>query len=145
MRVLYLLGIILLLGTGNVKAQAQYEVRGLVTNATTGSAEKIGKLYTLCGKKQTELTEATAGDIVVASKISANTGNTLCDSSRIVEFGEMEFPRPCYSMTVKAKAQGDEAKISTSIQRLIEEDPTLTYEQDDVLAQILCFGAFLEC
>ena len=36
MRVLYLLGIILLLGTGNVKAQAQYEVRGLVTNATTG-------------------------------------------------------------------------------------------------------------
>ena len=34
-------------------------------------------------------------------------------------------------MAVKAKAQGDEAKISTSMQRLIEEDPTLTYIQDD--------------
>jgi len=111
--------------SGTLKANSD------VTNATTGNAEKIGKLYSLCGKKQTEVTEAGAGDIVVASKISANTGNTLCDPSKIVEFGEMEFPRPCYSMTVKAKAQGDEAKISSSIQRLIEEDPTLTYAQDE--------------
>ncbi|MBR1563375.1 MAG: elongation factor G [Ruminococcus sp.] len=111
-----------------------------VTNATTGTAEKIGKLYTLCGKKQTEVTEAGAGDIVVASKITANTGNTLCDPSKIVEFGEMEFPRPCYSMAVKAKAQGDEAKISSSIQRLTEEDPTLTYEQDDSTKEQILSG-----
>ena len=111
-----------------------------VTNATTGTAEKIGKLYSLCGKKQTEVTEAGAGDIVVASKITANTGNTLCDSSNIVEFGEMEFPRPCYSMAVKAKAQGDEAKISSSIQRLTEEDPTLTYEQDDSTKEQILSG-----
>ena len=102
-----------------------------VVNATTGSAEKIGKLFTLCGKKQTEAAGASAGDIVVASKISANTGNTLTDPSRIIEFAPMEFPRPCYSMAVKAKAQGDEAKISSGIQRLLEEDPTLSYVQDE--------------
>ncbi|MBP5379112.1 MAG: elongation factor G [Ruminococcus sp.] len=111
-----------------------------VMNSTTGGAEKIGKLYTLCGKKQTEVPSAMAGDIVVASKITANTGDTLSDSSRVVEFGKMEFPRPCYSMAVKAKAQGDEAKISTSMQRLIEEDPTLTYEQDETTKEQILSG-----
>ncbi len=120
--------------SGTLKANSD------VTNATTGNVEKIGKLYNLCGKKQTEVSEAKAGDIVVASKISANTGNTLCDSSKVVEFGEMEFPRPCYSMAVKAKAQGDEAKISTSIQRLIEEDPTLTYSQDESTKEQILSG-----
>lgn len=102
-----------------------------VVNSSTGNTEKIGKLCTLCGKKQTEVSNASAGEIVVASKISANTGDTLSDVSRIVEFAPMTFPKPCYSMAVKAKAQGDEAKISTSMQRITEEDPTLTYIQDE--------------
>lgn len=100
-------------------------------NAVTGGTEKIGKLYSLCGKKQTEVASASAGDIVAASKISANTGDTLTDASRVIKFSPMEFARPCYSMAVKAKAQGDEAKISASMQRLTEEDPTLTYVQDE--------------
>jgi len=100
-------------------------------NTNTGSTEKIGKLYNLCGKKQTEISSASAGEILVASKISANTGDTLCDASKSVKFNPMEFPHPCYSMAVKAKAQGDEAKISSSMQRLLEEDPTVTYAQDE--------------
>jgi len=111
-----------------------------VVNASTGSSEKIGKLYSLCGKKQTEQSAAFAGDIVVASKISANTGDSLCDSSRVVRFADMEFPKPCYSMAVKAKAQGDEAKISSSMQRLTEEDPTLTYAQDDTTKEQILSG-----
>lgn len=102
-----------------------------VVNSATGNTEKIGKLYKLCGKKQTEISFASAGDIVVASKISANTGDTLSDVSRIVEFAPMEFPVTCYSMAVKAKTQGEEAKVSAGIQRLTEEDPTLTYIQDE--------------
>ncbi len=100
-------------------------------NSASGNSEKIGKIYKICGKKQTEVTEAYAGDIVVAAKITANTGDTLSDVSRIVEFPAMSFPNTCYSMAVKAKTQGDEAKISASMQRLTEEDPTLTYTQDD--------------
>ena len=111
-----------------------------VVNSVTGNTEKIGKLFTLCGKKQIEVTTASAGDIVVASKITANTGDTLSEVSRIVDFAPMSFPRPCYSMAVKAKAQGDEAKISSSIQRLIEEDPTLTYVQDDSTKEQILSG-----
>ncbi len=111
-----------------------------VMNSLTGTTEKIGKLYKLCGKKQTEVSSAGAGEIVVASKITANTGATLCDASKVIKFPEMEFPRPCYSMAVKAKAQGDEAKISTSIQRLTEEDPTLTYVQDESTKEQILSG-----
>lgn len=102
-----------------------------VINAASDSPEKIGKLYTLCGKKQTEVQSAQAGDIVVASKINANTSDTLCTTAKLIEFGKIEFPKPCYSMTVKAKSQGDEAKISAGIQRILEEDPTLRYTQDE--------------
>lgn len=109
-------------------------------NSATGNVEKIGKLVSLCGKKQTEVTEVGAGDIAVAVKISANTGDTISDVSRIVEFPPMEFPNTCYSMAVKAKSQGDEAKISTSMQRLTEEDPTLTYIQDETTKEQILSG-----
>lgn len=102
-----------------------------VYNSETDSSEKIGKLYTMCGKKQTEVSQAEAGDIIVASKISANTGDTLCDSSCIITLPPMDFPKPCYSMAVKPKTQGDEAKVSAAMQRLIEEDLTLSYIQDE--------------
>lgn len=100
-------------------------------NSATGNTEKIGKIYTMCGKKQTEVLQACAGDIVVASKISASTGDTLSAVSRIIEFAQMEFPNPCYSMAVKASTQGDEAKVSAAMQRLIEEDLSLSYVQDE--------------
>jgi len=109
-------------------------------NSATGNVEKIGKLVSLCGKKQTEAAEVGAGDIAVAVKISANTGDTISDVSRIVEFPPMEFPNTCYSMAVKAKSQGDEAKISTSMQRLTEEDPTLTYIQDETTKEQILSG-----
>ena len=95
-----------------------------VTNSRTGADEKIGKLYTLLGKKQTEVKSAEAGDIVAAVKISAVTGDTLCTPGNIVEAKMPEFPKPCYSMAVRAKNQGDESKISGGMQRLTEEDPT---------------------
>ncbi|MDE5935973.1 MAG: elongation factor G, partial [Ruminococcus sp.] len=48
----------------------------------------------------------------------------------IVEFSPREFPKPCDSMAVKAGTQGDEAKVSAAMQRLIEEDLSLSYIQD---------------
>lgn len=109
-----------------------------IINAVTGTTEKVGKLYNMCGKKQEEVTEAMAGDIVVATKMNINTSDTLCDPSRVVKFDHIEYPKACYSMAVKSKAQGDESKISSGITKLLEEDPTLTYVQDpSTLEQVL--------
>jgi elongation factor G len=109
-------------------------------NAKTGNEEKIGKLYTLCGKKQIEIKEATAGSIVAAVKISACTGDTLCASARVAAAEMPAFPKPCYSMAVRAVSQGDESKISAGMQRLVEEDPTLTYVQDPLTREQILSG-----
>ena len=111
-----------------------------VINATDLSSEKVGKLVALCGKKQEEVTEACCGDIVVATKMGVNTNDTICDASRVVAFNKMSFPEACYSMAVKAKAQGDESKISNAIQRMLEEDKTLSYTQDESTHEMLLSG-----
>ncbi|MDO5124928.1 MAG: elongation factor G [Ruminococcus sp.] len=109
-----------------------------VVNATTGETEKVGKLMTLCGKKQIEVTQAGCGDIVVATKMNVNTNDTICDPARVVKFEAIKFPKPCYKMAVKAKSQGDESKISNAINRLLEEDMSLAYSQDEsTLEQII--------
>ena len=120
--------------SGVLKANAEY------INATTGAPEKIGKLFTMLGKKQTEITEAAAGDIAVAVKISANTSDTICDASRILKIPAIEFPKPCYGMAVHAKSQGDESKVGAGVQRLIEEDKTLSYDMDPLTKEQILKG-----
>lgn len=109
-------------------------------NSATGESEKIGKLYKLCGKKQEEISEAGAGEIVAAVKINANTGDTLCTAANPVKFSKMEFPVPCYRMAVKAKTQADESKISESIRKLLEEDKTLAYVKDPLTKERIISG-----
>ncbi len=98
-----------------------------VVNATTGETVKFGKLVSLCGKKQEEITEAYAGDIVAVTKLDANTNDTLCDASDVRALAPITFPKPCYYMAVKLAGNGDEGKLSTAIRRLLEEDKTLEY------------------
>lgn len=111
-----------------------------VINAETGATEKVGKLCVLCGKKQVEVSEAGCGDIVVASKMSCGTNDTICDSARVVKLEKMKFPKPCYHMAVKAKSQGDESKISGAISRLCEEDMTLSYKHDPQTNEMILSG-----
>ena len=98
-----------------------------LVNATTGETVKFGKLVSLCGKKQDEITEAYAGDIVAVTKLDGNTNDTLCDPSDVKALTPIEFPKPCYYMAVTLKGNGDEGKLSTAIRRLLEEDKTLEY------------------
>ncbi len=111
-----------------------------VFNTASGETEKIGKLYKMCGKKQEEVSEANAGEIVVAVKINANTNDSLCDASAKIKFPEIYFPVAGYRMAVKAKSQADEGKISSSIRKLLEEDKTLTYEKDELTKERIIGG-----
>ena len=120
--------------SGVLKSGAQ------VFDSVSGASVKIGKLYNMCGKKQEEVDSANAEDIVVAVKADISTSDTLCDESRVVKFDSVIYPLPCFSMAVKAKAQGDESKISNGISRLLEEDPTLRYEQDPSTTEQILSG-----
>ena len=96
-------------------------------NMTTGEPEKIGKLIYLRGKKQEDAKELVAGDIGAATKLQANTGDTLCDPAHPVKIQPAEFPHPCYSMAITMDGKGDESKISQGLHRLLEEDRTLDF------------------
>ncbi|MBC8545761.1 elongation factor G [Clostridiaceae bacterium NSJ-31] len=99
-------------------------------NATTGQPERLGKIIYIKGKKQEDTAFISAGDIGAITKISANTGDTLCDPKRVVKLPKIDYPLPCMSMAITPKSKGDEGKIASSIQRLMEEDPTVSYENN---------------
>ena len=101
-----------------------------LVNMTTGQPEKVGKMMIVRGKKQEDIKEVTAGDICAISKLSANTGDTLCSPKRKVTLTRADFPKPCHSMAIKSGDKGDEGKISQGIARLLEEDPTLSFVID---------------
>ncbi len=97
-------------------------------NMRTGSTEKIGKLFMVRGKKQEEVSCVAAGDIGAVAKLAnTNTGDTLCSPLRPVTLPPVVFDKPCLSMAVKAKNKGDEEKIAAGLNRLMEEDPTLSF------------------
>lgn len=101
-----------------------------LVNASTGVAERIGKLVLQRGKRQEDQKEALAGDMVVLTKLAANTGDTLCDPARVVKLTPIVFPVPTYSMGLRARTKGEEGKIAQGITRLLEEDRTLSLKLD---------------
>ena len=100
-------------------------------NARTGEPERLGKLLCCRAKKQDEVDCIAAGDIGAITKLqNAVTGDTLCDAKRVIAFRPTEFPKPCLSMAVVLKGKGDEAKIAGAMQRLMEEDPCMSFENN---------------
>ena len=100
-------------------------------NARTGEPERLGKLLCCRGKKQDEVDAICDGDIGAVTKLSnAVTGDTLCDAKRVISFKPTEFQAPCLSMAIVLKGKGDEAKIAGAMQRLIEEDPCIGFENN---------------
>ncbi len=112
-----------------------------VVNSRTEEPEKLGKLIFMRGKKQTDAAEISAGDIGAVTKLAtAKTGDTLCAAGKIVKIKPATFPLPTFSMAIRPKNKGDEGKIATSLQRLIEEDSTLVYRMDPETVQQVLSG-----
>lgn len=110
-------------------------------NSRTGQPERLGKIIYIRGKKQEDTAYITAGDIGAVTKLAATeTGDALCDPKKVLSFDPIHFPHPCLTMAIKAEAKGDEAKIASALQRLMEEDPTLAYENNAETHQQLISG-----
>ena len=102
-----------------------------VYNARTGETERMGKIITIRGNKSEDCKCIPAGDIGVVTKLNCvKTGDTICSQSNVVELSGVNFPKPCLSMAVKACKKGDEEKVVSGINRLLEEDPTIKFEMN---------------
>lgn len=112
-----------------------------VLNERTGKNEKLGKLFFLRGKNQTELDYAEAGDIVAVSKLQHTlSGDTLCDKSDEIRYLPLDYPEPCLYMAVEPADKGDEEKVGTGLNKLREEDPSFVIERNAETHQTLIGG-----
>lgn len=97
-------------------------------NERTGEVEKMGKIVFVKGGKQEDAKEIIAGDIGVVTKLQGvKTGDTICDAKKVIKLAGVNFPKPCLSMAVKVSKKGEEEKVAQGLQRLMEEDPTITF------------------
>ena len=110
-------------------------------NVRASSNDKLGRLYTITGKKTTEVKEACCGDIVAVGKMDWKTGDTVCDPKNEVEFPALEMPDPCYSMAISPKTKGQDDKVAGGLARLNEEDVSFTLVNNAETHQMVISGA----
>ncbi len=113
-----------------------------LVNSRTGATEKLGRLYTMCGKKTAEVKELSCGDIGVIAKMDkVKTGDTLCDQRKVVALKNIPFAEPCYSVAIVPKTRGQEDKIAQGLNRLNEEDPSFSVVLNSETHQMVLSGA----
>ena len=110
-------------------------------NTRARSTDKLGRMYTICGKKTTEVKEACCGDIVAVGKMDWKTGDTVCDAKSEVELPAIELPEPCYSMAISPKTKGQDDKVASGLARLNEEDISFTLVNNAETHQMVISGA----
>ena len=102
-----------------------------VINMRTGSQERITKVLTMTGKKQSDTDFIGAGDIGAIPKlVSTKTGDTLCSPLRKVILDGIDYPVSSYSMAIYPAKKGDEDKVAQAVGKLSDEDPTIKFESN---------------
>ena len=114
---------------------------GEVYNNNKGESERLGQLYLPQGKNQDNVAEVVAGDIGAIGKLNATlTGDTLCAGDHRVTLPGIEFLHGYYSLAVVPATQADLDKMSTSLARIVEDDPSLQFTRNPETSESLLTG-----
>lgn len=110
-------------------------------NARTGKEERMGKLVSVFGAKQTDVSELSAGDIGAVTKLGGfATGDTLCSAGQVVTLDGVHIPSATYAMAVEVAKKGEEEKVASGLSRLCEEDPSLHFGVNNETHQQILSG-----
>jgi elongation factor G len=110
-------------------------------NSSRSSKERFGQILAMQGKHQKSVESCQAGDIVAVAKLKETlTGDTLCDEKNPIVIQPVALPQAVISFAIEPKAKGDEDKITQSLARLAEEDPTLSVTRDQQTNEFLISG-----
>lgn len=121
--------------SGSIKAGEQ------LYNVTNDKKERAGKIMRMSANKREELEAAYAGDIVaIPSMRFTRTGDTLCDQKRPIFLESISFSDPVINQSVEARTLADQDKLTESLHRLSEEDPTFRFHTDAESGQIIISG-----
>jgi elongation factor G len=121
--------------SGSLKSDAS------VCNLTRDTTERLGHLLALQGKTQTHVPELKAGDLGAVAKLKdTHTNDVIAEKGTKFGFSPIKFPEPVLAYAIEPKSRGDEDKISTSMHRLEEEDPSIKYMRDPQTNELLLAG-----
>ncbi len=110
----------------------------------TGKTFRFAQMVKLFGAKQEPCEKALPGDIIALTKVeNLEVSDTICAPKDIISYPNIEYPIPMSSLAVLPKTQADEKKLSTSIQRVVEEDPTFESSYDEQTKELVITGISL--
>lgn len=112
-----------------------------VYNVETGDAERLAHLYVLSGKEQKEVSKLSMGDIGAVPKLrTPKTNDTLAYKGFDQTYPPIDFPKGYVKMAIFPAGKGDEEKMSSSLAKLMIEDPTLYVEYDKETHETVVYG-----
>jgi elongation factor G len=110
-------------------------------NKMKDAPERLGHLMLMQGKTASNVPEIKAGDLGAVAKLKDTlTNDVLGDKADPISFPPIKFPEPVLAYAIEPKSRGDEDKISTSMHRLEEEDPSIRYSRDAQTKELLLSG-----
>jgi elongation factor G len=111
-----------------------------LVNSRNGKKERLAHVYKAVGKEFVDVDGAPAGDIAILPKLGdVITGDTLSLKGD-VRIAELPFPEPLFPVAIVAKTKADEDKLGTSLNKLVEEEPTLHLKRDEETRQTVLSG-----
>lgn len=112
-----------------------------VYNSTKGSKERVSRLVKMHANKKDEIDELRAGDIGAIIGIKdANTGDTLCDEAKPIILEKIDVPVPVISSSVEPKNKGEYEKMTLSLRKMMQEDPSFQFSYDQETNQTVIRG-----
>lgn len=110
-------------------------------NSTKQKSERISRLLRMHANKREEIKEICAGDIAVAVGLkNTNTGDTLCEENKQILLETISFADPVISLAIEPKTKHDQDKITISLGKISDEDPTFRYYSDQETGQMIISG-----
>lgn len=116
--------------------------QGKLTDGIVLNGIRIGGIYRLMGQQQQYINEAGAGEIVALSRLEGvKTGDTVAiDLQQAIALPKAENIEPVYALAITPEKRNDEVKLSSAITKLLEEDPSLAWEQHGDTHEVILWG-----
>ena len=113
-----------------------------VQNSSRDTAERLGALHLIAGKTLEKVDSAQTGDIIAVVKLKdTQTGDTLSDKAKPIVYPKVEYPEAAIAFAIEPKSRADEEKISVALHKVLEEDPSLTFERDPQTKEFILSGS----
>jgi elongation factor G len=116
--------------------------QGTLSDGMLLNKVRVSGIYRLMGQQQTSIAQASAGEIVALGRLEGiQTGDTLSTNGfEIAELRRGTALEPVFAQAVRTQNRKDEVKLTTALNKLKEEDPSLIWKHQEETHEIVLWG-----